>query len=111
MEMKNPPHPGELIGDNLTELDVSIVEATKALGITRQQLHNLIAGRSAITPEMAAKLEMEIGGTAAAWLRMQMNLRSRAGPQASRIDQGEAVGAGLNALACSIKKGICKVAS
>jgi addiction module HigA family antidote len=73
MDMKNPPHPGGLIGDNLDELDVSIVEAAKALGITRQQLHNLIAGRSAITPEMAVKLEMAIGSTADTWLRMQMN--------------------------------------
>jgi addiction module HigA family antidote len=73
MDMKNPPHPGGLIGDSLDELDVSIVEAAKALGITRQQLHNLIAGRSAITPEMAVKLEMAIGSTADTWLRMQMN--------------------------------------
>jgi addiction module HigA family antidote len=73
MDMKNPPHPGELIGDNLTELDVSIVAAAKALGITRQQLHNLIAGRSAISPEMAVKLEKAIGSTAETWLRMQMS--------------------------------------
>ena len=73
MDMKNPPHPGGLIGDSLDEFDVSIVEAAKALGITRQQLHNLIAGRSAITPEMAVKLEMAIGSTADTWLRMQMN--------------------------------------
>ena len=57
MEMKNPPHPGELVGDTLDELQVSIVAAAKGLGITRQQLHNLIAGRSGITPEMAVKLE------------------------------------------------------
>ena len=73
MDMKNPPHPGELIGDSLAELDVSIVAAAKALGITRQQLHNLIAGRSAISPQMAIKLEIAIGGTAETWLRMQMN--------------------------------------
>ena len=73
MDMKNPPHPGELIGDNLDELDVSIVDAAKALGITRQQLHNVIAGRSAVTPEMAVKLEKAIGSTADTWLRMQMN--------------------------------------
>ena len=72
MEMKNPPHPGELIGDNLAELGVSISAAAKALGITRQQLHNLIAGRSGITPEMAVKLEKAIGSTADTWLRMQM---------------------------------------
>jgi addiction module HigA family antidote len=70
--MKNPPHPGELIGDTLDELNVSIVAAAKGLGITRQQLHNLIAGRSGITPEMAVKLEKAIG-TADTWLRMQMN--------------------------------------
>jgi addiction module HigA family antidote len=73
MEMKNPPHPGELIGDNLAELGVSISLAAKGLGITRQQLHNLIAGRSGITPEMAVRLEKAIGSTADTWLRMQMN--------------------------------------
>ena len=72
MTMKNPPHPGELIGDTLDELDVTIVAAAKGLGITRQQLHNLIAGRSGITPEMAVKLEKAIGSTADTWLRMQM---------------------------------------
>jgi antitoxin HigA-1 len=71
--MKNPPHPGELIGDTLDELGVTIIAAAKGLGITRQQLHNLIAGRSGITPEMAIKLEKAIGGTADTWLRMQIN--------------------------------------
>jgi len=73
MEMKNPPHPGELIGDSLEELSVSVSAAARALGITRQQLHNLISGRCGITPEMAVKLEKAIGSTADAWLRMQMS--------------------------------------
>ena len=73
MEMKNPPHPGELIGDNLAELGVSISAAARGLGITRQQLHNIIAGRSALTPEMAMRLEKAIGSTADTWARMQLN--------------------------------------
>jgi addiction module HigA family antidote len=73
MEMKNPPHPGELIGDNLEELRISITKAATGLGITRQQLHNLIAGRSRVTPEMAVKLEKALGSTADTWLKMQMN--------------------------------------
>ncbi len=73
MEMKNPPHPGELIGDTLDELNISVTEAARGLGITRQQLHNVIAGRSGITPEMAVKLEKAIGSTADTWLRMQMH--------------------------------------
>ena len=73
MQMKNPPRPGELIGDSLDELGVTVVDAAKALGVSRQQLHNLIAGRSAITPEMAVRIEKAIGGDADTWLRMQMN--------------------------------------
>ena len=73
MHMRNPPHPGELIGDTLQELGVSISSAAKGLGITRQQLHNLIAGRCAVMPEMAVRLEKALGSTADTWLRMQMN--------------------------------------
>jgi len=73
VHMKNPPHPGEMIGDSLEELAVSVTEAARVLGITRQQLHNLIAGRSGVTPEMAVRLEKALGSTAEAWLRLQMN--------------------------------------
>jgi addiction module HigA family antidote len=73
VQMKNPPHPGELIGDSLDELGVTISDAAKGLGISRQQLHNMIAGRAAITPEMAVRLEKALGSTADTWLRMQMN--------------------------------------
>ena len=71
--MKNPAHPGELITATLDELDVSVTDAAKALGITRQQLHNLIAGRSAVTAEMAWRLEKALGSTAVTWLQMQAN--------------------------------------
>ena len=71
--MKNPPHPGEMVGDSLDELGVSVSAAARGLGVTRQQLHNVIAGRSAVSPEMAVRLEQALGSTADAWLRMQMN--------------------------------------
>jgi addiction module HigA family antidote len=71
--MKNSPHPGELIGDNLEEPGISVTDAAKALGISRQQRHNVIAGRYAISPEMAVRLEKALGSTADTWLRMQMN--------------------------------------
>lgn len=73
MSMKNPPHPGEMIGDALEELDVTISAAAKNMGVTRQQLHNVIAGRSVISPEMAFRLEKALGSTADTWLRMQAN--------------------------------------
>jgi antitoxin HigA-1 len=71
MPMKSPPHPGGLVRDNLEELGLSTAEAAKALGVTRQQLHNVVSCRSAITPEMALRFEKAFGGAADTWLRMQ----------------------------------------
>ena len=39
--------------------------------MTRQQLYNVISGRSGITAEMALRLEKGVGGTADTWLGMQ----------------------------------------
>ena len=72
MPMKNPAHPGLLIKDDLEALALSTAAAAKGLGVTRQQLHNVITGRSSISPEMALRLERGIGGTADHWLRMQI---------------------------------------
>ena len=73
MEMKNPVHPGLLVKECLDDLSLSVAEAAKSLGITRQQLHNVVSGRSSVTPEMAIRFEKAFGGTADTWLRMQMN--------------------------------------
>jgi len=72
MPMKNPSHPGSLIKADIDELGLSVMDAAKALGISRQ-LHAVIAGRAAVTPEMAIRLEKALGSTADTWLRMQMN--------------------------------------
>jgi len=71
--MKNPPHPGGLIRDNIDELHLSVAEAAVGLGVTRQQLHRIIKGQHSITPEMAVRLEKAFGGAADFWLRMQMS--------------------------------------
>jgi len=73
MKMKNPVHPGKLVKECLDDLGLSVVEAAKGIGITRQQLHNVVAGRSNVTPEMAIRFEKAFGSTADTWLRMQMN--------------------------------------
>ena len=71
MPMKNPPHPGELVRNNLTDLDLSVAEGAKGLGVTRQQLYNVINGKSGITPEMAVRLEKAFGIRMDTLMRMQ----------------------------------------
>jgi antitoxin HigA-1 len=73
MMMKNPSSPGRVINNMLEELGISITAAAKALGVSRQQLHNVISGRSSITADMACRLEQALGSTAQTWLTMQAN--------------------------------------
>ena len=72
MPMHSPAHPGRLISRELTHLKVSVAFAAQALGVTRSQLYRVISGDSAISPEMAVRLEQVIGSTADQWLRLQM---------------------------------------
>jgi antitoxin HigA-1 len=71
MPMKNPPHPGFGLKDDLDTLNLKISEAAAALGVTRQQLYKVVNGQSAISAEMAVRLEQVIGSTADHWLRLQ----------------------------------------
>jgi addiction module HigA family antidote len=71
MPMKNPPHPGEGLRDELEALGLTVAAAARALGVTRQQLYRVINGDSGISAEMAVRLEQVIGGTADHWLRLQ----------------------------------------
>ncbi len=71
MMMKNPVHPGKLVEANLVELGLSVAEAAKAMKITRQQLYNVMRGKSAVSPDMALRFEKAFGGGAAMWLGMQ----------------------------------------
>ncbi len=71
MPMRNPPHPGKGLREDLEALNLSVAQAAAALGISRAQLHRVVAGESAISAELALRLETVVGGTAETWLRLQ----------------------------------------
>jgi antitoxin HigA-1 len=67
-----PVHPGAILSEDvLPALRMSISEAAKHLRVTRQTLHRIISGRTAITPEMAVRLGKFCGNGPELWLRMQ----------------------------------------
>jgi len=73
MPMKDPPHPGRSIRNACLEpVGLSVTNAAKVLGVTRQALNNVINGKSGISPEMAIRLTKAFGSTPEAWLRMQL---------------------------------------
>jgi addiction module HigA family antidote len=67
-----PVHPGEILRDDvLPALRLSVTEAARPLGVARQTLHRILAGRAAVTPEMAVRLGKFCGNGPGLWLRLQ----------------------------------------
>lgn len=67
-----PSHPGVLLRDViLPALRLTVKDAAANLGITRQTLHAILSGKSAVTPEMAVRLGKLCGDGPGIWLRMQ----------------------------------------
>ena len=71
--LKRPPtHPGEILREEVLEnLGLSVSEAARRLGVSRQQLHRILAGTHPITTEMALRIGKFVGNGPGLWLRMQ----------------------------------------
>ena len=62
MPMKNPPHPGEIIREDVIHaLGLSVTRAAKILGVRRATLSDVTNGKSSVSAEMALRLEKAFG--------------------------------------------------
>lgn len=90
MPMKNPCHPGEIIREDvLAPLGLNVTEAAKILGVTRQALSNMLIGRTALTAQMALRLEKAFGPKMEHLMRMQLNYdlaQARASADKIKVD-------------------------
>ena len=75
MRMFNPPHPAEVIREDiLPELGLSVTEAAKQLGVSRVTLSRVLNGKAAISADMALRLHLWMGEnspSAESWLHQQ----------------------------------------
>ena len=75
MERKNglrPVHPGEIIKqDILPSVGLSVTAAARALGVSRQMLHGILAGRKPLSAVMCLKVGRLFGGSPEVWMRLQ----------------------------------------
>jgi antitoxin HigA-1 len=70
--MKNPPHPGELLREDvLSPLGLEVTEAARRLGMSRTALSRVINGRAGISPDLAVRLELAGVSTARFWTSLQ----------------------------------------
>ena len=67
-----PSHPGEFIREEVLEpLDLSITKAAEILDVRRATLSDLVNEKSALSPEMALRIEKAFGLDMDTMLRMQ----------------------------------------
>lgn len=73
MPLKNPPHPGDLIRTEVIEaLGLNVSKAAKLLKVRRATLSDLLHGKTALTAEMALRIEKAFGPEMDHLLRMQL---------------------------------------
>ncbi|WFU21923.1 HigA family addiction module antitoxin [Bradyrhizobium sp. CB1717] len=66
-----PSHPGAAIDDILADVRVSKTQVADRLGISRQHLHDILAGNKPLSASVAVRVAALFGGSAESWLRMQ----------------------------------------
>jgi len=65
-------HPGEILREEVIYAnELSVTEAAKMLGISRQSLNKIIHEKSDITPEMSFRIAKVFGGTPDIWANLQ----------------------------------------
>jgi addiction module HigA family antidote len=75
MEKKSglpPVHPGEILKEDiLPSLGLSVTAAARALGVSRQLLHDILSERRPLSAVMCLKLSRLLGGSPEVWMRLQ----------------------------------------
>jgi addiction module HigA family antidote len=67
-----PIHPGEIIREDiLPAVGLSVSSASKALGVSRQMLHAILAGRKPLSAVMCLRIARLFGGSPEVWMRLQ----------------------------------------
>lgn len=84
-------HPADEVRAALDEAGLSVIDAAARIGVSRQQLTRLLGGKSALSPEMALRLQSVFGLSARRLLETQL--------ERDLSDAGKKLGAALSRLA------------
>ena len=66
-----PIHPGEILADELAELNKNPTELARELHVPANRISQLVAGKRAMTADTALRLERWLGVSAAFWMNLQ----------------------------------------
>lgn len=66
-----PVHPGEILADDLDELQISQARLARALGVPRSRINQIVLGRRSIEADTALRLARFFGTSDRYWLNLQ----------------------------------------
>lgn len=66
-----PIHPGEILADELDELDITPTELSRQIGVPPNRISQIIQGKRAITGDTALRLGHWFKSSAEFWLNLQ----------------------------------------
>src|SRR6516165_42246 len=67
-----PVHPGEILREDiLPEIGLSVTATAKALGVSRQMVHDILAERKPLSAIMCLRISRLLGGSPEFWMRLQ----------------------------------------
>ena len=73
MENKMPPvHPGEILKEELEELNIPARLLAKNLGVPTNRITEILKGKRAVTSDTALRLSRYFGTSAEFWLNLQL---------------------------------------
>jgi addiction module HigA family antidote len=68
---RTPIHPGEILADELEELDMSAAQLARTLDVPANRISQIIAGKRAISADTALRLARYFGTSADFWMNLQ----------------------------------------
>ncbi|MCC7097881.1 MAG: HigA family addiction module antidote protein [Thermomonas sp.] len=69
--MRAPIHPGEVLADELAELNITPTELARQIEVPANRLSQIIRGRRSITADTALRLGHWFGSSPQFWLNLQ----------------------------------------
>jgi addiction module HigA family antidote len=82
MTMARPPiHPGEVLADELAELQMSAAQLSRELHVPTNRVTQILAGRRGITADTALRLGHWFGTGPELWLNLQKSYELRMAEQ------------------------------
>ena len=74
---RTPIHPGEILGEELEELNITATELARTLRVPANRITQIVTGKRSVTADTALRLARHLGTSADFWMNLQKSYELR----------------------------------